>query len=300
MDELIHLSAFSVIGKLGSTQDGPDFINGLIKSANENFEEISSLVLKKADGSLKGVWGLMSGNLGKLEPWGNNFTEGQYLYGAECGDYAKAPEGWARWNVPARSYFVKITTIENYKKDFYDYVNYYIPVQGYKLIGAAFDREDPNNEKNISIYFPVAPDPIKLVKDDQTLKISPCGLHCGYCFFKAYKGCLSNDNCCSFARMQKDQVCPNVRCSKGKGLKGCYECNDLEKCDYGFYALPGYAKSSAIFIKKHGKKALEEVIQNLLGKPIPYYQTIIDQGDYKAQLKFLEKNLRLVIKAADE
>ncbi|HEX2954765.1 MAG TPA: DUF3795 domain-containing protein, partial [Bacillota bacterium] len=67
--------------------------------------------------------------------------------------------------------------------------------------------------------------------------VSYCGFHCDFCFFKEWcGGCRSDYNCCSFATISEDKICPNVKCAKDKGLNGCYECNELTDCVKGFYS----------------------------------------------------------------
>ena len=53
-------SAFSVLGKAGSTQDGPDFVAQLWAEANAHFSEIEALAATDENGMLRGLWGAMS------------------------------------------------------------------------------------------------------------------------------------------------------------------------------------------------------------------------------------------------
>ena len=52
-------NAFSVIGKEGSTNDGPGFIKRLWADANSHFDEIRQLAKKDENGNLAGIWGVM-------------------------------------------------------------------------------------------------------------------------------------------------------------------------------------------------------------------------------------------------
>ena len=49
-----------------------------------------------------------------------------------------------------------------------------------------------------------------------------------------------------------------MTCCEEKGLDGCYECEELEGCQKGFYTPENdganAAKAQALFIRKHGKK----------------------------------------------
>lgn len=96
--------------------------------------------------------------------------------------------------------------------------------------------------------------------------IAPCGFSCTHCFLSDFcGGCRSNYNVCSYATIHKDNLCPNFTCSKEKGLDGCYECIDIFNCKVGFYNTDdsNAPKSQAIFIKRHGKEKLKEVLDKL-------------------------------------
>lgn len=292
MENNYSFRSFSIIGKEGSTKDGKDFLNKLFKQANDHFQEIKDLGTKLPNGNYAGFWGGMSDFSRSLAPWENNFSEGLYLCGLQCPTEAETPMGWVKWNIPPRDYFVREVTIDTYKKVFFDMVQYFIPVEGFKLDGAAFDFNDPKNGK-LYIYFPIKKDPIVAHKEELIVKISPCGLHCGYCFFKECDGCLSCNNKCSYGYFQEDKICPNIKCSKSKGLHGCYECKNLDKCEFGFRALkPGNAKACAMFIQKHGKIAFEEAIKGLLRKEKPYYTIMTETGDEEFKIKLLEEVLK--------
>ena len=102
--EKLVKSAFTVIGKEGSTSDGVGFIQRLWESANSHFSEIQHLAKRDTDGELCGIWGAMSDFSRSFRPWENNFIQGLYLAGAECVDGAEAPEGWTKWIVPGYEY----------------------------------------------------------------------------------------------------------------------------------------------------------------------------------------------------
>ena len=92
--------------------------------------------------------------------------------------------------------------------------------------------------------------------------VAYCGLSCNHCFLKDWCGsCRTPYNTCS-----PDGICPNAACCRGKGFDGCYECENLEHCQKGFYANgnDGNAvKALALFINKHGKRELLSVLDNL-------------------------------------
>ena len=91
--------------------------------------------------------------------------------------------------------------------------------------------------------------------------VAYCGLSCNHCFLMEWCGsCRTAYNTCSFAACFPDRQCPNAACCREKGIDGCYECGELEGCEKGFYAPTNdganAAKAQAMYIRKHGKKAL--------------------------------------------
>ena len=52
--------SFSVIGKEGSTEDGPGFVQNLWEDANSHFAEVAHLAKKDENGNLVGIWGAMT------------------------------------------------------------------------------------------------------------------------------------------------------------------------------------------------------------------------------------------------
>ena len=99
-------TAFCVIGKEGSTADGPDFVRRLWEDANAHFAEVAHLAKKDENGGLAGIWGAMTDDSRAFAPWKNNFSEGLYLAGVEVAEDAEAPAGWTKWRIPAFEYLV--------------------------------------------------------------------------------------------------------------------------------------------------------------------------------------------------
>ncbi len=92
--------------------------------------------------------------------------------------------------------------------------------------------------------------------------ISPCGHHCDHCFLGQWcGGCRSVYPHCSFAGLFEDGVCPNVSCSRERGLDGCFACEELSECKKGYYGADDFytAKAAALFLQKHGKEAYSKV-----------------------------------------
>ena len=96
--------------------------------------------------------------------------------------------------------------------------------------------------------------------------IAYCGLSCNHCFLMEWcGGCRTAYNACSDAKNAPDGICPNTACCKGKGMDGCWECEDMTGCRKGFYAYDDInaIKAMALFIRKYGKKELAAVLDKL-------------------------------------
>ena len=96
--------------------------------------------------------------------------------------------------------------------------------------------------------------------------VAYCGLSCDHCFLKDWcGGCRTAYNACSDAKNAPDGICPNTACCKGKGLDGCWECENMTGCRKGFYAYDDInaIKAMALFIRKYGKKELAAVLDRL-------------------------------------
>jgi len=105
---------------------------------------------------------------------------------------------------------------------------------------------------------------IKQARESLKNPIGHCGHHCYYCLASEMcGGCRSNYNCCSFATLLPDGVCPNTKCVTDKGLEGCYECNELENCQIGYYGRVNEytAKATALFIKEYGERCYTDILK---------------------------------------
>ena len=141
---------FSVIGKEGSTDDGQSFIKALWTDANGHFEEVQPLAKCDGNGTLVGIWGLMSDCSHSFQPWVDNFSRGLYLAGVECLDDAEAPDGWTKWTVPGYEYLCAECT----EGDTFPVVLDYMKQNGIPLVGAVHDFTCPANGKQY-MYFPI-------------------------------------------------------------------------------------------------------------------------------------------------
>ena len=121
--------------------------------------------------------------------------------------------------------------------------------------------------------------------------VSVCGHHCDHCFLGQWcGGCRSEYNCCSFATLFPDRVCPNVRCASEKGLEGCYACGELDDCNIGFYSLENQhaAKATALFIRKYGKEAYSQTLSRAIAEGLEYTKDLDSTGSPEAALALLE------------
>lgn len=125
--------------------------------------------------------------------------------------------------------------------------------------------------------------------------IAYCGFSCNHCFLSEWCGsCRTAYNTCSYATCSPDSKCPNVLCCEEKGYDGCYECNNLESCEKGFY-VPGNdganaAKAQALYIRKHGKKEFLKMHDRLHNKFVfSKTQEILGQ-DTMEGLRIMEEN----------
>lgn len=149
--EKCSMESFVVIGKEGSTLDGPGFIQRLWEDANSHFDEVQHLAKKDENGNLLGIWGAMSDLSRSFRPWEENFTKGLYLAGVQCEDGAEAPEGWTKWTVPGYEYLYA----ECEGEDTFVKVLEYMQENGLTLAGAVHDFTCPETGKNY-MFFPIS------------------------------------------------------------------------------------------------------------------------------------------------
>ena len=133
----ITLPDFWVIGREGSTNDGPEFISRLWELANSTFSEVAQLAIPGANGMPR-VWGLMSDMSRSFHPWEDNFSKGLYLAGVEVSANAIAPDGWVKWHSPAYEYIVAPAGPEAFPEAIA-----YLAENGLDLVGAAYDLTIP-------------------------------------------------------------------------------------------------------------------------------------------------------------
>lgn len=137
--EHIIKPAFSVIGMEGATTDGPGFIQALWDRANSRFGEVAHLAKHNPDGSLAGIWGVMTDMSRSFQPWEDGFSKGLYLAGVEVRDDAQPPAGWVRWDIPGFEY----VRVENNAPDIFPRTLKTLSQEGLPLAGAVHDFTDP-------------------------------------------------------------------------------------------------------------------------------------------------------------
>ena len=142
--------AFCVIGKEGSTADGPGFVQRLWEDANGHFSEVEPLAERRADGSLAGIWGAMTDLSRSFRPWEEDFTRGLYLAGIQCPQDAQPPEGWTKWRLPG---FVCLAAECDRETVFRDMLAY-LEGRGLPLAGPVQDYTDPGTGK-CYMLFPI-------------------------------------------------------------------------------------------------------------------------------------------------
>lgn len=153
--QIIDLPMITVIGKEGLCTAENNIVQQLWQEANSHFNEVEALGMKNADGAYVGFWGAMSDEGRSYRPWTHQFTRGLYLAGVEAYADAIAPEGWAKWVMPARKYIVVDVEPDRYGEIFNEVINNIISEKGMELAGAVCDYTEPATGKN-KLFFPVA------------------------------------------------------------------------------------------------------------------------------------------------
>lgn len=126
-------------------------------------------------------------------------------------------------------------------------------------------------------------------------KIAYCGHHCAYCHFDQCPGCRSDNPFCSYATLFADNICPNVRCCKEKGLDGCYECKDLRECRIGFFdTQEQVAKATALFIQKYGKETYTNSLERAIQSGVRYPHQFNEMGDVEKMIELLKKYISVL------
>ena len=291
--ELLQKDAFCVIGKPGSSEDGPDFVQKLWQEANGHFSEVEHLAKRDEQGQLAGVWGVMTNFGMEFLPWEEDFSKGLYMAGIEAEWDAHAPKGWKKWIVPGFTYWkVKAEGSDTFRETLA-----VMEQQNQRLAGAVQDFTDPRTGENYML-FPVERNDskealIRAVKDS-VRQVGVCSIHCEFCFLgKWCGGCRSGCDVCSYATLSEDNVCPNVRCAQGKQLDSCAQCPDLLGCTVGFYRQPNAKthRGTALFVQRHGEQAYTAALSRAAKSGLRYPEDLDTQPDEEGVCKLLEQYL---------
>jgi predicted transcriptional regulator YdeE len=137
----------------GYSKESSSWIPKLWEEANADFSRITSLVKHNADGSIFGLWGLMSDTEEKFLRWSES---GKYLAGCEVDNGVLPPEGFTKWTVPTQKYIVAECSGSNYFDVFNYVLHIYAHEQNMEIFGAIHERyPQPGNPNLIELYFPV-------------------------------------------------------------------------------------------------------------------------------------------------
>lgn len=291
--ELITKDAFCVIGKMGSTNDGPDFVQRLWEDANGHFDQVAHLAKRNEKGELAGVWGAMTDFDFQFRPWQDHFTRGLYLAGIEAQTDAVPPKGWKKWIVPGFTYW----KVKAEGPDSFPSTIAWLEAQQLPLAGAVQDFTDPVTGQNYML-FPVEKNDSKekLIRSvkDRTNPVGVCSIHCGFCFLAQWcGGCRSGCSVCSYATLFEDNVCPNVRCAGEKGFHSCAQCPELSGCRVGFYQQPNAEthKGTALFVRRHGEQAYTQALSAAVQAGIHYCEDLDKLEDAEKVCELLEMYL---------
>ena len=292
--EKMTKDAFCVIGKMGSTNDGPDFIQRLWKEANGNFSEVAHLACRDEQGNVLGVWGIMTDFGFRFQPWEDNFSKGLYLAGIEAELEAAAPKGWKKWIVPGFEYWkVKVEGADTFRQTLA-----WLEERKEPLAGAVQDFTNPATGENYML-FPVGRNDSKealigAIKA-RTNPVGVCSMHCQFCFLGQWcGGCRSGCDACSYATLFEDNVCPNVRCAGEKGFHSCAQCPELMDCNVGFYQQPNAAthKGTALFVRRHGEHLFTQALSAAIREGVSYTGDLDQLEDSERVCALLEQYLK--------
>jgi len=151
MIKYLYKDTFAVIGKAGhgATDNPQEWVRPLWEAAYSNFKEVESLIRKNESGTPL-IWGAMNDIGENNKRWGEI---GRYMAGGEADVEAVAPEGWAKWVIPAQTYVVVSCTADKYGEVFKEMLE----KLDEEIVGTVHEfYPEPSNPNMLDIYFPVA------------------------------------------------------------------------------------------------------------------------------------------------
>jgi len=143
---------FAVIGKAGqgAANNPQAWILPLWEDANAHFTEVAALAKKNEDGAPQ-IWGAMNDTAESNKRW--NDESGKYMAGCETDVNAVPPDGWTKWVIPAQTYLIVETTMDQCGEVFGDITSN----PSIKIIATMHERyPEPGNPNVVELWFPIA------------------------------------------------------------------------------------------------------------------------------------------------
>lgn len=113
---------------------------------------------------------------------------------------------------------------------------------------------------------------------NRELGIARCGLACCLCSEEVKNMGAQPCTGCDSGKCALTPSCKSRRCSREKGLKGCYECS--EQCEEGVLQKPK-VKGFIEFIRRYGMEEFMDCLEKNEKKGIVYHRHGV-VGDYDA------------------
>ncbi|MBP3888448.1 MAG: DUF3795 domain-containing protein [Cellulosilyticum sp.] len=124
--------------------------------------------------------------------------------------------------------------------------------------------------------------------------IARCGLACCLCSEEVRCGGGSVCTGCESGKCAYAPQCENLKCSTERGLKGCYECDELA-CQKGLLANVKI-RAFNTFIRQYGIEHFMNCLEKNEKKDVVYHREGII-GDYD-QFKTVEEIVNYILKGA--
>jgi hypothetical protein len=152
---VVQKDAFTVMGKekTGEVKQDMDLWSLPQIDFYTYVEEIIPFA-KKDEEVGSNIWGLASDMDDYLMPWKK---EGKFVFGLEVNDDVIAPsDSWKIWKVPARTYWVVETTLDDMVETQTIIEQLTLPREGYALAGSVFEHYTPAMAEGVvELYFPI-------------------------------------------------------------------------------------------------------------------------------------------------
>ncbi|MFC4770901.1 GyrI-like domain-containing protein [Enterococcus hermanniensis] len=149
----VDLPTIYVIGKEGRglAEEGASWVPLLWDQVNDHFEELAATLANPEKVPLH-LWGLMSDGTQWLEPWEH---EGRYLASVQVAKEIFVPEGWTRWELPAKSYLTVKANGDKIEAATNLMLGEIFPLEKLELNGAIQEHYLPEfTPGEVELYFP--------------------------------------------------------------------------------------------------------------------------------------------------